>query len=176
MLIAADGTLTAKELQWFRHLLAKYDFSAEQLKTLDVDLEGHSPLEKVFLLVRRAEDRKRLLEWARFASRIDGSVHYKEKDFLGRLEKLYAVSATAPQDEHMQMAHGVLEADRETQFWIDLRALGKFYSQSARGVRFGLWSRVHRSPNNRMIIWSLVVFVTLYFLIRIGIKLFYRGG
>lgn len=172
VMIGSDKSVHVKEREWFLGLLKKYGIPHEELVQLESDLRGETPIEEVYKGITLARDRERLVSWARFAVNLDGKVHFREKEILEKIEQLNRNAGMGEVDTSGYLK-ALIETQKSIDFWKDMEAIGDFYSQRVRRVRFwGMYPGVQRFKVNlpmKPLIISNIVFLVFIVLLAMGL-------
>lgn len=87
-LVIVDGKVTKEESQWLEDYLLKANFSEEQKKIIQEDLENHSTeFGDIYSKITHPPDRATLIHFANMIFKRDGEFHITEKEFLEELKK-----------------------------------------------------------------------------------------
>jgi hypothetical protein len=173
LMLGVDGTVDPKEEKWFLWLLNTYGATSEQREILQREMRGFCKVEEVHPLITGAQDRERLLNWARVAMDADGVIDPKEKELFEKIKELNQRVSNVESSEYFDLAKSILQLEKENQLWKELAEAGKIYSEkrynSLYGSNYFASSMIVRglSTGNRFFKWSLVAFVVIYALLRI---------
>lgn len=162
-IIAADGKIDPKELNWFIWLMNNYGLDVPRREILQQDLKGSSDVFEIHKCITNPLDRQALLRWARVVMNVDGNVDPREKELFERLVRLNEEADRRDSSEYVDLGRSILQLRKENRLWAEMAEAGAMLNQRVPmwpwRQRIVAWLLFHRivASGNRFAIGLLIL-------------------
>jgi hypothetical protein len=152
ILVRAGHTPHPREVNWLTWVQSRYEFTDAQREIIQTDSKNPPRLADVFHDIREADDRQRLLDWARISISIDEKIDASEDAIYLELLALNE-QARRPRPTY---ADELIELSNRQAFWDELRGMGEYFRRHPRRRWYSrAWST---PPPNAKAWWGILLF------------------
>lgn len=128
LMLSQDGSVDAKEQQWFLWLMRSHELTADQRQILREDLKGKGRPEEILPRIVDPDDQQQLQRWARVAMRLDGVIDPAERRLFAQIQALVGNVGDLDHQTYRAAARELLEVRGDGQLWQELGEAAKEYS------------------------------------------------
>ena len=167
-----DHQLDKREVKWIKNTIKRFEFTPDQLETLDQELQRPSAdFLEIFKSINNHSARAKTLDLARYAFCLDEKLCHREKEVFKELKSIHNNSSPINPQDQKKVAQSIIEQENSKNFYRDLEVLGKTLNQKPTRLTsfFPQSDWVVQSLMNGNWMTRIVLIIFVLYLIGLGI-------